>query len=57
MAKKTQNAGAKEATCDKCKTTAHAIPGTQHRRCSGNPDQPPRAKHDNIAGNLRGRWS
>lgn len=56
MSKKNTNAGAKEATCDKCGTKAHSIPGTQHRRCSGQMDQAPRAKHENIAGNLRGRW-
>lgn len=57
MAKKSTNAGAKNCTCDKCQATAHAIGSSTHRRCSGQPDQPIRAKHDLIAGNLRGHWN
>jgi hypothetical protein len=47
----------KDTTCDKCGVTAHAVPGKKHRRCSGQPDAPIRAKHDALPGAQRGRWS
>lgn len=56
MAKKTHNSGAKTTTCNKCLHQAHSIPGTVHRRCPGQPDQPLRPKHEGIEGSQRGRW-
>jgi hypothetical protein len=56
MAKKNHSSGAKTTTCNKCLHQAHAIPGSQHRRCPGGPDQPIRAKHEAIPSNQRGRW-
>lgn len=57
MGRKNSNPGCKDCTCNRCGATAHAIPTTQHRRCSGNPDQPnPRARGENLPGESRGRW-
>ena len=56
MAKKNHSSGAKTTTCNKCLHQAHAIAGTVHRRCPGQPDQPLRPKHQGIEGPQRGRW-
>lgn len=54
--KNNRSTGAKDSKCDKCGATAHAIPNKQHRRCSGQPEQAPRHKHENLPGADRGRW-
>jgi hypothetical protein len=47
----------KPSTCNKCLNQAHAVPGTVHRRCPGQPDQPIRPKHQGIEpASGRGRW-
>ena len=58
MAKKTKReTGAKKCTCNKCLLEAHSIPGTTHRRCSGNSENnTPRAKSNGIPGAERGQW-
>ena len=43
--------------CDKCGAKAHSIPGSAHRRCSGNPENSkPVEKHCNIPAAHRGEW-
>jgi hypothetical protein len=58
MAKKSgKSTGGKTCTCNKCLLEAHSIPGTTHRRCSGNAENnTPRPKGENIPGANRGRW-
>lgn len=51
-----RSTGAKDNTCSKCSAKCHGIPGKQHRRCSGQPEQAPRPKHENLPGADRGRW-
>ena len=57
MAKKSRNTGAKKCVCSKCLLEAHSIPGTPHRRCSGNSENnTPRAKSNYIPAAERGNW-
>ena len=57
MAKKSRNTGAKKCMCNKCGLEAHSIPGTAHRRCSGNlENNTPRAKSNYIPAVERGKW-
>lgn len=57
MSKKSgKSTGAKTCTCNKCLIEAHSIPGTTHRRCPGQPEQPLRGKGQNIPSANRGRW-
>jgi hypothetical protein len=44
-------------TCTICQITAHASPGTTHRRCSGQPNGDPRKKYDGLQPpSARGTW-
>lgn len=51
-----RSTGAKDCECNKCGAKAHAIAGKNHRRCSGQPEQAPRHKHENLPSADRGRW-
>lgn len=55
--KRDGNVGGKPCKCDKCNAEANSIPGTMHRRCSGNPDAAIRAKHDALPSANKGRWA
>jgi len=48
--------GMKDSTCSKCLIQAHSVPGTHHRRCPGQPDQPLRGRGENLPSESRGRW-
>jgi hypothetical protein len=55
--KQSKDTGAKKCTCNKCLLEAHSIPGTYHRRCSGNSENnTPRPKSDYIPAAERGKW-
>lgn len=54
--RRNHNPNMKQVTCNKCLHTAVAVPGKQHRRCPGQPEQPIRPKHQGIEGHARGRW-
>lgn len=56
MARRTQSSPNKNLTCNKCLHTANSIPGTVHRRCPGQPEQPLRPKSQGIEPAQRGRW-
>ncbi len=47
----------KDCMCTTCGATAHSIPGKSHRRCPGAEGQTPKAKHQSVPGNQRGKWS
>lgn len=58
MAVKNKNAaGMKKCVCSACLIEEHSIPGTTHRRCPGQADQPLRKKGDYIAVVSRGTWA
>lgn len=59
MSKKSRSTPAKFCTCNKCKLTDRSsIPGSPHRRCSGNPDSnAPRRKGDPLPGAQKGTWN
>jgi hypothetical protein len=46
----------KPVTCNKCLISTVGTPGKVHRRCSGQPEQPIRPKHQGIEPAQRGRW-
>jgi hypothetical protein len=59
MAKKARSTPAKTCECDKCGLVDRsAIPGSTHRRCSGNAEANDRKpKGSNIPVANRGRWN
>lgn len=56
MARRNHSSPNKTATCNKCLHTANSVPGTVHRRCPGQPEQPLRPKSQGIEPAQRGRW-
>ena len=51
----------KDCVCDKCGAEGHSIPGTYHRRCTGQAHSGEgsvslRPKHDNLELAHRGKW-
>jgi hypothetical protein len=56
MSTRNHSPNMKLVTCNKCLHTAVSVPGTAHRRCPGQPEQPIRPKHQGIDAQLRGRW-
>lgn len=57
MSKRGNPMTVKNCTCTKCGAEAHTVPGTQHRRCSGNSENNTlRDKRDKLEGANRGKW-
>lgn len=57
MAKKDRATPARGCVCDKCNVSAHAIPGSQHRRCGGSDGANLKDKDKKANGADRGKWS
>lgn len=65
--KKKRPTPAKRCVCNKCDAVAHAISGTNHRRCMGQKDEVPegvlnheqrlRDKRDKHPSTMRGTWA
>ena len=54
--KRNHSPNSKHVICNKCGATAKSVAGKRHRRCPGQMEAAPRAKHDGIAPKDRGRW-